>query len=148
MSAVLKEDHLNDEGPPADDGSDIIVAEYDEPLPEEDDKKQTEAAAAQDEDDENGRITSFSLGNSRLSANVEHQNQNSVYAENPLTHSIAFILTLDLFERFAFNGIFFTMPGYLVRISIAHYLMITLELFATHRCPYKIMFGESKDGIL
>jgi len=68
MSAVLKEDHLNDEGPPADDGSDIIVAEYDEPLPEEDDKKQTEAAAAQDEDDENGRITSFSLGNSRLSA--------------------------------------------------------------------------------
>ncbi|KAK1733512.1 hypothetical protein QTG54_015800 [Skeletonema marinoi] len=42
MSAVLKEDHLNDEGP-ADDGSDIIVAEYDEPLPEEDDEKQTEA---------------------------------------------------------------------------------------------------------
>ena len=112
MSAVLKEDHLNDEGPPADDGSDIIVAEYDEPLPEEDDKKQTEAAATQEQDEENGRISSSSL-----SANVEHQNQNSVYAENPLTHSIAFILTLDFFERFAFSGIIFTMPGYLVRIA-------------------------------
>ena len=115
MSAVLKEDHLNDEGP-ADDGSDIIVAEYDEPLPEEDDEKQTEATAAQEKDEENGRISSSSLGNSSLSSNVEHQNQNSVYAENPLTHSIAFILTLDFFERFAFNGIIFTMPGYLVRI--------------------------------
>eukprot|EP00984_Skeletonema_dohrnii_P035272 scaffold34844_cov128-Skeletonema_dohrnii-CCMP3373.AAC.2 len=77
MSAVLKEDHLIDEGPPADDGSDIIVAEYDEPLPEEDDEKQTEVAAAQEKDEENGRISSSSsLDNSRLSSNVEHQNQN------------------------------------------------------------------------
>jgi hypothetical protein len=135
MSAVLKEDHLIDEGPPADDGSEIIVAEYDEPLPEEDDEKQTEAAAAQEKDEENGRISSSSLAldNSRLSSNVEHQNQNSVYAENPLTHSIAFILTLDFFERFAFNGIIFTMPGYLVRIiALPHDYP---QLFATHRSP-------------
>mmetsp|Transcript_11324 Transcript_11324/g.18733 ORF Transcript_11324/g.18733 Transcript_11324/m.18733 type:complete len:221 (-) Transcript_11324:1238-1900(-) len=40
-------------------------------------------------------------------------NHTSAYAENPLTHSIRFILFLDFMERFAFNGVIFTMPGYL-----------------------------------
>ena len=35
------------------------------------------------------------------------------YASNPLKYSIIFILILDFLERFAFNGIIFTMPGYL-----------------------------------
>ena len=35
------------------------------------------------------------------------------YASNPLKYSIVFILILDFLERFAFNGIIFTMPGYL-----------------------------------
>ena len=37
----------------------------------------------------------------------------STYAENPLKFSIAFILALDFLERFAFNGVIFTLPGYL-----------------------------------
>ena len=32
------------------------------------------------------------------------------YASNPLKYSIVFILILDFLERFAFNGIIFTMP--------------------------------------
>ena len=40
-------------------------------------------------------------------------NHTSVYAANPLTYSIGFILFLDFMERFAFNGVIFTMPGYL-----------------------------------
>ena len=35
------------------------------------------------------------------------------YAANPMRHSIIFILILDFFERFAFNGVLFTMTGYL-----------------------------------
>ena len=35
------------------------------------------------------------------------------YAANPMRYSIIFILILDFFERFAFNGVLFTMTGYL-----------------------------------
>ena len=109
MSAVTKD---LDEAPPADDAS--AIEEYVvEPLPEE--EKDDDLAAQEDE--EKGRSSAF-LGNIRpLSTNVEHphhQNQTiSIYAENPLKYSIVFILTLDFLERFAFNGIIFTMPGYL-----------------------------------
>ena len=33
------------------------------------------------------------------------------YATNPMVHSIIFILVLDFAERFAFNGVAFTLPG-------------------------------------
>ena len=43
------------------------------------------------------------------------------YASNPLKYSIVFILILDFLERFAFNGIIFTMPGYLTGYYQPHW---------------------------
>jgi hypothetical protein len=86
-----------------------------EPLPAEED----EAAAQKAADEEMGRVAAF-LGNTRLLSNNGEQsdpNQNHgssfTYAENPLKHSIGYILALDFWERFAFYGILFTLPGYL-----------------------------------
>ena len=45
----------------------------------------------------------------------------SAYAANPLTYSIGFILFLDFMERFAFNGVIFTMPGYLTGYYEPHW---------------------------
>ena len=78
----------------------------------------TSADAAAVNDEEKGRVSEF-MSNIRLLSPVNTEQRNDVinhtstYAENPLTYSIGFILFLDFMERFAFNGVLFTMSGYL-----------------------------------
>lgn len=105
---------------PADDGSTGHIEEYGikslPPAVVDAEKGEKDALAAQQEE-EKGRIAAF-LGNIRSlsTKNVENLNpihQASVYAANPFTNSILFILALDFLERFAYYGVIFTMPGYL-----------------------------------
>ena len=77
------------------------------------------------EDDQDQQDAILLLESSRISngtGNIPEGNTNTVspseqyqkkYAENPMMHSVVFILFFDFFERFAMNGVMFTMQGYL-----------------------------------
>lgn len=121
----MKNDHDDDKAPSDEEGGADVV-----PPPQASGEEESEDGAspltttanakeeADDDDEEKGRVSAF-MSNIRLLSPEKTQqlndviNHTSAYADNPLTYSIGFILFLDFMERFAFNGVIFTMPGYL-----------------------------------
>jgi hypothetical protein len=81
----------------------------------EDDYHAEPLPPADEQEDDKELAVSTQKGNGQIAPNtdVEIEDRGSLYAENPLMQSIVFILALDFCERFAYNGIVFTMPGYL-----------------------------------
>ena len=110
MMTAMKEDIEESSSPlsQADESSsDCSIEEYDviEPM--------ISSAAAAEVDEEQQAGASQILGTEEEEEEKKTSISSSEYADNPLTHSIGYILALDFWERFAWHGIIFTLPGYL-----------------------------------